>query len=70
MEHPPGPSGAHTHSNGRSPAVDQSQQVSQQLRPIVAELNRLVDRLEHLAADDEGKDDDAPAPHRGRPARG
>jgi hypothetical protein len=70
MEHPPGPSGSHTHPNGRSPAVDQSQQVSEQLRPIVAELNRLVDRLEQLAADDEGKDADAPAPHRGRPARG
>jgi hypothetical protein len=52
MNHrPPGSSGAHTHpSNGRSVAVDQSQQVSEQLRPIVEELNRLVDRLEDLAA--------------------
>jgi hypothetical protein len=66
--HPPGPSGAHTHNN--SPAVDQSQQVSDQLRPIVKELNRLVDRLEHLAGTDEDKDADAPAPHPRRPARG
>jgi hypothetical protein len=69
MEHPPGPSGAHTHPNGRSPAVDQSQQVSEQLRPIVAELNRLVDRLEQLAGTDDDEDADAAAPHR-RPARG
>jgi hypothetical protein len=68
MNHrPPGPSGAHTHNN--SPAVDQSQQVSDQLRPIVSELNRLVDRLEHLAAPEEDESD-APAPPRGRPARG
>jgi hypothetical protein len=72
MKHrPPRPSGGHTHppENG-SLAVDQSQQVSEQLRPIVNELNRLVDRLEQLAADDEDKNADAPAPHRGRPARG
>jgi hypothetical protein len=69
MEYPPGPSGSHTHPpNGRSPAVDQSQQVSEQLRPIVAELNRLVDRLEHLAGTDDDEDADAPAPHR-RPAQ-
>jgi hypothetical protein len=70
MEHPPGPSGSHTHPNDRSPTVDQSQQVSKQLRPIVAELNRLVDRLEELAADNKGKDADALAPHRRRPPRG
>jgi hypothetical protein len=68
MEHPPGPSGAHTHPNGRSPVVDQSQQVSEQLRPIVEELNRLVDRLEDLAGFDEDEDADASAAHRGRPA--
>ena len=51
--HPPRPSGAHTHPpNGRSVAVDQSQEVSDQLRPIVQELNRLIDRLEHLAGHD------------------
>jgi hypothetical protein len=71
MNHrPPGPSGAHTHNNSGSLAVDQSQQVSEQLRPIVDELNRLVDRLEHLAAPEEDEPPDAPAPHRGRPARG
>jgi hypothetical protein len=61
---PPRPSGAHTHPpNGRSVAVDQSQEVSDQLRPIVEELNRLIDRLEHLAGPDaDSKEPDAPGP--------
>jgi hypothetical protein len=65
MNHrPPGPSGSHTHPpNGRSVAVDQSQQVSEQLRPIVEELNRLVDRLEDLAGPQEDEPPDAPTPH-------
>jgi hypothetical protein len=64
MNHrPPGPSGSHTHPpNGCSPAVDQSQQVSDQLRPIVAELNRLVDRLEDLAGTKEEDLPDATGP--------
>jgi hypothetical protein len=62
MEHPPGPSGSHTHPNGHSPAVDQSQQVSEQLRPIVAELNRLVDRLEDLAGTKKEDPSDATGP--------
>jgi uncharacterized FlaG/YvyC family protein len=67
MNHrPPRPSGGHTHPpDNNSPAVDQSQQVSDQLRPIVKELNRLVDRLEHLAGFEEDDPPDAPAPHRG-----
>jgi hypothetical protein len=67
MKHrPPRPSGGHTHppENG-SLAVDQSQQVSEQLRPIVNELNRLVDRLEHLAGPQEDEPPDVPAPPRG-----
>jgi hypothetical protein len=64
MNHrPPGPSGSHTHPpNGRSGAVDQSQQVSDQLRPIVAELNRLVDRLEDLAGTKKEDPSDATGP--------
>jgi hypothetical protein len=41
-------------------SVSESQHVSEQLRPIVAELNRLVDRLEQLANDEELPD--APGP--------
>ena len=64
MKHPPGPSGAHTHPpDSGSLAVDQSKEVSEQLRPIVQELNRLIDRLEHLAGHDaDSEEPDAPGP--------
>lgn len=46
-QYPPGPSGSHVHP------VAESQEVSEQLRPIVAELNRIIDRLEDLAGIDD-----------------
>lgn len=51
-QYPPGPSGSHTHPP--LAPVAESQEVSEQLRPIVEELNRIIDRLEDLA----GLDDD------------
>jgi hypothetical protein len=62
-QYPPGPSGAHPHpSDTRLLSVDESQQISEQLRPIVEELNRLVDRLEELANQEEEDPPDAPGP--------
>jgi hypothetical protein len=58
-EHPPGPSGSHTHPP--QPVAD-SQEVSEQLRPIVEELNRIIDRLEDLAGLDGDDDDKGDAP--------
>jgi hypothetical protein len=60
-QYPPGPSGSHTHPPP-APVAD-SQEVSEQLRPIVDELNRIIDRLEDLAGlDDQEIRPDGPRP--------
>jgi hypothetical protein len=50
-----GPSGAHTHPPALSAPIAQSLEVSERLRPIVDDLNDILDRLEHLAGLEEGE---------------
>jgi hypothetical protein len=50
-----GSSGAHTHPPTLSIPVLQSQEASDRLQPLVDDLNRILDRLEHLAGLEEGE---------------
>lgn len=50
------PSGAHIHAPAfETSGVGESRKVSDDLRPLVAELNRIIDRLEVLAGIDADK---------------